>query len=144
MTSGFSGGRFFILYITMYITVYITMYITGKNVNKQGKTKKTPEALYFRGFSVEVAGFEPAAFWSRTIQLYSIFNVHSRYVHYAYITKSPGFPRGHVIKDYNLPAIFLRCRLLSSASLHNRSQIRHHSAFLQWHTSYLRHRLYRL
>ena len=47
----------------MYIIVYITMYIIADTNNHEAK-KKT---LALQGFLVEVAGFEPAAFWSRTI-----------------------------------------------------------------------------
>ena len=39
---------------------------------KNQRKRKTPEALNFRGFSVEVAGFEPAAFWSRIIDFVHI------------------------------------------------------------------------
>ena len=46
--------------------VYIIVYIIAEQDGTQRNRKKTPEALIFRGFSVEVAGFEPAAFWSRT------------------------------------------------------------------------------
>ncbi len=46
----------------MYIIVYITMYIiAGTNANEAKK-----KTLAMQGFLVEVAGFEPAAFWSRT------------------------------------------------------------------------------
>ena len=46
----------------MYIIVYITMYIiAGTNANEAKK-----KTLALQGFLVEVAGFEPAAFWSRT------------------------------------------------------------------------------
>ncbi len=47
----------------MYIIVYITMYIIAGTNGHEAK-KKT---LAVQGFLVEVAGFEPAAFWSRTI-----------------------------------------------------------------------------
>ena len=46
----------------MYIIVYITMYIIADTNAREAK-KKT---LALQGFLVEVAGFEPAAFWSRT------------------------------------------------------------------------------
>ena len=46
----------------MYIIVYITMYIIAGTNGHEAK-KKT---LAVQGFLVEVAGFEPAAFWSRT------------------------------------------------------------------------------
>ena len=46
----------------MYIIVYITMYIIAGTNSHEAK-KKT---LAMQGFLVEVAGFEPAAFWSRT------------------------------------------------------------------------------
>ena len=46
----------------MYIIVYITMYIIA-DTNCHEAKKKT---LAVQGFMVEVAGFEPAAFWSRT------------------------------------------------------------------------------
>ena len=45
----------------MYIIVYITMYIIAGTNGIEAK-KKT---LALQGFMVEVAGFEPAAFWSR-------------------------------------------------------------------------------
>ena len=48
--------------IMMYIIVYITMYIIADTNDREAK-KKT---LAVQGFLVEVAGFEPAAFWSRT------------------------------------------------------------------------------
>ena len=45
----------------MYIIVYITMYIiAGTNANEAKKN-----TLAVQEFLVEVAGFEPAAFWSR-------------------------------------------------------------------------------
>ena len=45
----------------MYIIVYITMYIiAGTNANEAKK-----KTLALQGFFVEVAGFEPAAFWYR-------------------------------------------------------------------------------
>ncbi len=46
----------------MYIIVYITMCIIARTNRRQAKRK----ALALQGLSVEVAGFEPAAFWSRT------------------------------------------------------------------------------
>lgn len=49
--------------IMMYIIVYITMYIIASTNGREAKRKP----LQCKGFLVEVAGFEPAAFWSRTI-----------------------------------------------------------------------------
>lgn len=48
--------------ILMYIIVYITMYIIASTNGREAKRKP----LQCKGFLVEVAGFEPAAFWSRT------------------------------------------------------------------------------
>ena len=73
------------------------MYITKDSYGLLRNVKKTPQALILRGFSVEVAGFEPAAFWSRTIRPCSKINALIVFVHYAYITKRPGFPRGKLL-----------------------------------------------
>ena len=61
------------LYIALYIVLYIALYIIENNNGIWRKIRKTPQALILRGLSVEVAGFEPAAFWSRTIRQCSIF-----------------------------------------------------------------------
>ena len=47
----------------MYVTMYVTLYNIADTNSHEAK-KKT---LALQGFLVEVAGFEPAAFWSRTI-----------------------------------------------------------------------------
>ena len=46
----------------MYVTMYVTLYNIADTNSHEAK-KKT---LALQGFLVEVAGFEPAAFWSRT------------------------------------------------------------------------------
>ena len=77
----------------MFIVLYIVMYIVTIQYEKQRNRKKTPEALIFRGFPVEVAGFEPAAFWSRTIRQFFIFNSFRAFVHYMFIVSNKKIPR---------------------------------------------------
>lgn len=62
----------------MYIIVYITMYIIADTNAREAKNK----TLALQGFLVEVAGFEPAAFWSRTISNRWFCLIFSGFVNY--------------------------------------------------------------